>query len=581
MRFVGLYFYTRVYIINRLILLIADLLRKNYNTCMHNASFFIFFIRNVSDLLGNLRFIMTFISQSLPVPLRATDSSIPPFIGNSKVKDVALSALMGIQAKPASPPYEVTYTEQEESSLGLRGIVVQVESAGLQPKAPVRDEDDDSSDDGFGEFHDPSYQSCMVRESRFSDVEAMSGSWSSCTPTFSLPPFISDRSGRTSDLGLGRKPAVFLSVEKATKAPQDKESMVFQQFQVVSGSFPEELVLKLPLAFASGRVILSGAGKNGSCKIFDEKGNCISIFKPREGELGFRSSAKETKYLRSKEGIEPGEGALSEYISFRVNQMMDLIEIPSTCYVKVASEDRSVKKEGSLHEFIPGARNYADLADDEKALLSKEEVEALAIFDLFIFNADRNGENLLVVNKPGRGTGLIGIDHGCILPRRAQSGGVFCWSELEQVKSPISPKGLATIESLSSNPLRTLREELVTVGFEGVSLESFYERLLTQEASIHMLKHGAHLGLSLSEIARFCQDCPPAINPLHKIITSSQKDGTSEKAVIIEIQGKVENLLGSYLVVKTELREDPAMRANDLDKISAEKTVSMLNLYMY
>ena len=518
---------------------------------------------------------MTPILPSSPDPLTNTESCVSAIAGKVKCREIISDiALLALNA--------VSYISEVGSSLRLKGISEKGES-----KAPLidkleKDFDDDSSDDGFSDYDDPSYQSCIIREPRPLDVERASGSFGSRTSsntTFPLPPLPSDRSESSSDVSSER---ASVSSLKAVNSKHNTESTIFNEFQIVSGSFTPHLLPLLPQAFASGRLIPSSAGKNGSCRLFDDSGKCIAIFKPKEGELGFAlDPTKETKYLRSKEGLEPGEGALSEYITFRINQILHLIDIPSTSYIKVSSRIDCKTKEGSLHEFIPGARNYADLSSEEKALLSKEQVEALAIFDLFIFNADRNEENLLILNKPKGGMEIIGIDHGCILPRSARSGGVFCWSELEQAKSPITPKSMASIHTLSSMTLRALQKELEEEGFESASMESFSERLLTQEAAIHMLKHGASLGLSLSEIAIFFQDSLPAINPLHKIIFSSQKKSKSEKVVILDIQTQVETLLTTYLSLKNQVRSSGATELKDLDKICVQQTIAKLNLYAY
>jgi hypothetical protein len=168
---------------------------------------------------------MASISQSSPVPLRAADSPVSTSCsGKRKYRegetDVALSALTGVKEEFATKPLKITCTVRVGSSLRLGGIAEKSESIGPKLKAPteelVEDFDDDSSDDGFGEFDDPSYQSCIVREARHPDAEGISGSYSSrasSATTVWLPPLTSDRSTSSPDSGSSRKPFISLSLQ--------------------------------------------------------------------------------------------------------------------------------------------------------------------------------------------------------------------------------------------------------------------------------------------------------------------------------------------------------------------------------
>jgi hypothetical protein len=256
----------------------------------------------------------------------------------------------------------------------------------------------------------------------------------------------------------------------------------------------------------NNRIRRSDTGINGSFLVFDEKSQPIAIVKPKEHELGAAHSVHRlSDALCSKIGILPGESAWTEYLAFSfASRHPDRFKVPPTFYCKMANssfhplESNIVARTGSVQKFVPGCRMFSQMPKSERVCIPPQAVHNLGIFDIALFNTDRNANNL-VIDPDGR---LWAVDNGCLLPRNAESSGQFCWLDLPQCHLPFDEDTKAFIESLSIKELEDIVKDAELR--PEASLETFKDRMVTHFAGLHLLKMGVRSGLSLSEIAQFC-----------------------------------------------------------------------------
>jgi hypothetical protein len=144
-----------------------------------------------------------------------------------------------------------------------------------------------------------------------------------------------------------------------------------------------------------------------------------------------------------------GDAAVKERAAFLLDKL-SFAGVPRTDFA-VIDEGSAVENRGSLQEFCEHICTSEDLGPSKYDL---ENVHAISLLDLRLFNLDRHVGNLLVrqVDASLDLYRLIPIDHGFSLPSfRTLSDAMFCWSDWRQVKILPSPSTVAYIVGL--NPL--------------------------------------------------------------------------------------------------------------------------------
>ena len=106
------------------------------------------------------------------------------------------------------------------------------------------------------------------------------------------------------------------------------------------------------------------------------------------------------------------------------------VQVPATApvYIKFA-RDHSAKY-GSLQQFVHADTDCEELG---YGALDVAEVHKVAVLDLRLANADRNGSNILARRTPDGRYVLTPIDHGCCLPD-VWDDMSFEWSNWRQVR---------------------------------------------------------------------------------------------------------------------------------------------------
>jgi hypothetical protein len=328
-------------------------------------------------------------------------------------------------------------------------------------------------------------------------------------------------------------------------------------------------------------------GKNGAFLVFADpscRGLVLAIFKPRENEIGTElSKAKHGRFICSKEGILPGESALLELLAYYLDQKFGgRFHVPPTWFAEVAAanlsyrRNRCVKKEGAFQLFLSDCKTFDQITGEEASSLSRQQVQTIATWDILTFNADRNAQNLLIRRGPDGRVQLIPVDHGCILPTEAQSGGEFCWLDLPQVQEPICPELDEFIDGLTSAPLRTCIEELRAIGVHPMQIKHLEEKILVHEVVIAMLKYGKNQGLSLYEIALFCTGPVPLIARLMQVSLDPRTDHSIPAECIFSV---IERFFSIYKEKKMILlTSDPSLSAENLIRTASQKALEAISL---
>jgi len=151
----------------------------------------------------------------------------------------------------------------------------------------------------------------------------------------------------------------------------------------------------------------------------------VSVFKPYDEEM----SNSNSKDSHVKRGVVKGDASLKEVAAFMLDHE-GFAKVPNTVLSSVEMDGKS--KFGSSQEFID---NIGAAEDYSSSQFAQQEVEAIALLDLRLFNLDRHMGNILVDNNKR----LIPIDHGFSLPEYTQlSDGWFEWMYWPQANVPVS-----------------------------------------------------------------------------------------------------------------------------------------------
>ena len=163
-----------------------------------------------------------------------------------------------------------------------------------------------------------------------------------------------------------------------------------------------------------------------------------------------------------RKGIVSGEAWKREIAAYILDH--GFASVPACVQAEVRHERFSEVKTGSLQVFA----KHDDVASDVSwTLFPVEEVQKIALLDLYLMNTDRNDANILVRFGEKRDAStieLIPIDHGYALPDVLEVGWCdWCWLSWKQIREPLSKKTLHCIKKLGKTlekDVTRLRKEL-------------------------------------------------------------------------------------------------------------------------
>lgn len=231
-------------------------------------------------------------------------------------------------------------------------------------------------------------------------------------------------------------------------------------------------------------------GVNGTYFLNNKEGKRVAVFKPidEEGSLDNNPKKSEDDQFVNM-GLLAGELALREVAAYLLDKD-HFSGVPRTAMVNLAhSSFRSSKgmKIGSLQEYID---NEGSADDRGPKQFRVRDVHKIGVLDLRIFNNDRHGGNILLVETAGgNGYRLVPIDQGLSLSSTLNCA-IFEWLNWPQAKVPFDDETRRYIQRIN------VEENAQTLAKLGIRPEC----IRTMKISSTLLKKGAAAGLTLYEI---------------------------------------------------------------------------------
>jgi hypothetical protein len=187
---------------------------------------------------------------------------------------------------------------------------------------------------------------------------------------------------------------------------------------------------------------LTEEGSGGTYFMLDSRGRKVAVFKPMDEEPLAVNSPRGMVPSSTGEGLKAGtrvgEGAIREVAAYLLDQRLDIkgradlcgySGVPLTVLARCGSghfshaaaqqqmvhwslADVPTAKQGSLQKYVAAVSSCEDMGPKH---FSVHEVQKIAVLDMRLGNADRNGANILV-QRAGPDFRLVPIDHGYCLP---------------------------------------------------------------------------------------------------------------------------------------------------------------------
>jgi len=265
---------------------------------------------------------------------------------------------------------------------------------------------------------------------------------------------------------------------------------------------------------------LAEAGTGGSYFLRGAHGERVAVFKPEDEEPAAPNNPKGTGSPKRsggtggtgstlqltdggttgsglRRGTVPGEGAVREVAAYLLDHK-SMAGVPATALVSYCKnshvEGAPVQelKRGSLQEFVV---SEGDCEEFGYSNIPVHEVHKIAVLDLRLANADRNGGNILRRRDPATGSlTLVPIDHGYCLPASFEDIS-FEWLYWPQAEVPLSEEMLAYVAALDANrDLRLLQQA-------GLSIRPDCQRVF--KVCTAWLKQAAAAGLTPFQMGEF------------------------------------------------------------------------------
>lgn len=180
-----------------------------------------------------------------------------------------------------------------------------------------------------------------------------------------------------------------------------------------------------------------------------------AVFKPAEEEIGQPRNPHGNVTSERCDEFAPGTGYLREVLAYRLDHQRSA-NVPQTVEVTI---DGQV---GSLQRFVA---NCSETWDKRPKDFTVEDVHRIAVMDLRMLNADRNGGNILVqqVGEEDDNNSrlrLVAIDHSYVIPS-CFGDPEFEWMFWPQAKLPFSQSLLQYIRSLDAESDAALVREVL------------------------------------------------------------------------------------------------------------------------
>jgi len=251
-------------------------------------------------------------------------------------------------------------------------------------------------------------------------------------------------------------------------------------------------------------------GVNGTYFLKNKSGKLVAVFKPEDEEAhsanNKKSSPEKEDKLESLKFLRPGEASKREVAAYVVDRE-GFFGVPKTTLVSIKHPKfGGVPKVGSLQEFVESDGPCWDIGP---SFFPTKEVHKVGILDLYLFNFDRHGGNMLFKEEDGS---IIPIDNGFALPDDVAVPNLwFEWLNFPQAKKPFDAETKAFIDRLDPDrDIAMLKKEL------GIRDEC----LRVMKFSATLLKLAAASGLTLYEIGRLvCRadpDEPSEVEPIFR-----------------------------------------------------------------
>ncbi|CAI5520443.1 unnamed protein product [Closterium sp. Naga37s-1] len=301
-------------------------------------------------------------------------------------------------------------------------------------------------------------------------------------------------------------------------------------------------------------------GSGGTYMLRDATGESrIAVFKPMDEEpLAWNCPRGMPPSLTGeglKRGTRVGEGAFREVAAYLLDHPLregdaeGFAGVPRTslvtCDVKyfasslgspvsilggLSSAEPGIRKIGSLQQFVPAMSNCEDMGP---ARFAASEVHKIAVLDMRLANADRNGANILV-KRDGTDLKLIPIDHGYCLPETLEDC-TFEWLYWPQAKQPLSEEVREYIARLDAEA------DLSLLHANGWAVKDACARVF--RAATLLLKKGSAANITVFEIGSLMvRDDPEVPSALEDMLARAE-----EKALSGGAGGDIMKCLGEII----------------------------------
>jgi mRNA-degrading endonuclease RelE of RelBE toxin-antitoxin system len=272
----------------------------------------------------------------------------------------------------------------------------------------------------------------------------------------------------------------------------------------------DDLLQQIEEGLSEFEPVVCDEGVNGTYFLKNKSGKFVAVFKPEDEEANSannkKTSPEKEDKLDSLKFLRSGEASKREVAAYIVDKE-GFFGVPKTTLVSIAHPKFGGSKVGSLQEFVESDGPSWDVGP---SLFPVKEVHKIGILDLYIFNFDRHGGNMLFKEEDGS---LIPIDNGFALPDHIAIPNLwFEWLNFPQSKKPFDAETRAFIERLDPDcDIAMLKKEL---GLRD-------ECLRVMKFSATLLKKAAASGLTLYEIGRLICGADPAVPGVETIFRSA------------------------------------------------------------
>jgi len=235
-----------------------------------------------------------------------------------------------------------------------------------------------------------------------------------------------------------------------------------------------------------------------------------------------------------------GEGAVREVAAYVLDHC-SFAGVPPTALVSAyisSDEGQGVTKVGSLQQFVP---SECDAEERGYSSFSVDSVHRLAVLDIRLANADRNGGNILCQRGEGDSWRLIPIDHGYCLPSSFEDLS-WEWQYWPQAEQAFSQTTLDYIAALDAD------RDLETLAVHGIVLS--HDAVRVFKVCTMLLKKAAAAGLSAAQVAAIaCREgmTKSALEKLHSNALQLAKASSGSSQNMDVYLQHMEDLIGELV----------------------------------